>query len=182
MRAAGSSGRSCAQTPDRTDATDRAIRRQEDRGTADAAHQVTAPSRRYPCRFHCPLAGYGPARSRRHDAAQNAAVVDQGFRLDDPRPVYRCGCCGLRGRLCRPGGPERGCQLSAFSCQQDRRTADRHPRPGAAAFSIGRGARQSECRPGGPYGALRQAHDQRRRMNSPPRTGASVGPEGRTER
>ncbi len=44
------------------------------------------------------------------------------------------------------------------------------------------GSYQSECRPGGPYGALHHASAQTHRMNSVGRTRASVGPEGRTER
>ena len=56
-------------------------------------------------------------------------------------------------RRLRPTGaggaavPERVCTLRAAS--------EGALLPGAAAFSIGRGAQRSECRPGGPYGAPR---------------------------
>ncbi len=82
-------------------------------------------------------------------------------------------------------------------------------RYGALKLNLGRGAHQSECRPGGPCGALRRQPasgggcirrrvpervSARRADERPPRpgaaadesaaerTGASVGPEGRTER
>ncbi len=40
-------------------------------------------------------------------------------------------------------------------------------RPGGAADRIGRGARRSECGPGGPYGALRNSHQSECRPEGP---------------
>ncbi len=53
--------------------------------------------------------------------------------------------------------------------------------PGAAAFSIGRAAPSSGCRSGGLLNVIR-VQAQRPIESAAERKGASVGPEGRTER